>query len=63
MIAGEKHLRNGQAVPDFGARVLRVLEQSVPVALVREADLVAQNARDKAAYRVRDHHRRKLAAG
>ena len=63
MVAREQHLRHSQAVPFLRPRILRVFEQSVPVALVREADLITEHARHEARHRVHDAHRRQLAAG
>ena len=63
VIAGEQHLRHAQPVPLVGAGILRILQKPVPVALVREADLVTENARNQTADRIGNAHRRQLAAG
>ena len=62
-MSGEQDIRNRQIVPDRRLGVLRVFQQTVPVALVGEADLVCQYTGDHAADGVRHRHRRKLAAG
>ena len=62
MVAGAQNLRHRQPVPVVGPRVLRVLEKAGPVALVGEADLISQHARDQARDGVDDRHGRDLAA-
>ncbi len=62
MVSAEQHLRHGAALPDLGARVLRIFEQAVPVALTGVALLVREDARHHAADAVRHGHGRDLAA-
>ena len=62
MVAGQELRRDGAALPDLWAGVLRVFEQPVPVALVRIALLVGEDARHHAADAVRDGHRGYLPA-
>ena len=50
-------------MPLVGAGILRILQKPVPVAFVREADLVTENARNQTADRIGNAHRRQLAAG
>ena len=62
MVSAEKHLRHFPALPDLGARILRIFEHSVPVAFAGEALLIGQNARHEAAHGVGNRHRGKLSA-
>ena len=48
MVAGTQNLRHAQPVPLVRPGILRVFKQSVPMALVGEADLVAEHAGDEA---------------
>ena len=61
MVAAQEHLRHFPALPDLGARILRIFEHSVPVAFAGEA--IGKNARHEAAHGVGNRHRGKLAAG
>ena len=63
VVTAEEHLRHFPALPDLGARILRIFEHSVPVAFAGEALLIGKNARHEAAYGIGNCHRGKLAAG
>ena len=63
VISVQQHLRHGAPLPDLRARILRVLQQPVPVALAGVALLIGQYPRYKAAHRIGHGHRRNLAAG
>ena len=63
VISVQQHLRHGAPLPDLRARILRVLQQPVPVALAGVALLIGKHSRHKAAHRIGHGHRRDLAAG
>ncbi len=62
MMARKQHRGNSLALPDLGACILRILQQTAVNALVGEAHLVGEDSLTHTGYCVCHHHCRKLAA-